>query len=95
VEIVWRLAAEHWGQGYAQEAARAALHTAFVHLALKQVVSFTAMSNQRSQRVMQQLGMRRDPEEDFEHPDLPDGHPLRRHVLYRLDAAAWRAGAGG
>lgn len=94
VEIVWRLAAEYWGQGYAQEAARAALHTAFVHLELKQVVSFTALENQRSQRVMQQLGMQRDAGEDFEHPHLPVGHPLRRHVLYRLDAATWRAGAG-
>jgi ribosomal-protein-alanine N-acetyltransferase len=91
VEIAWRLAAEHWGHGYAQEAARAALHTAFVHLELKQVVSFTTTDNQRSWRVMQQLGMQRDPAEDFEHPRVPPGHPLRRHVLYRLDATTWRA----
>lgn len=91
VEIVWRLAAEHWGHGYAQEAARAALYTAFVHLELKQVVSFTAAQNQRSSRVMQKLGMQRDPREDFEHPKLAPGHPLRRHVLYRLDANTWRA----
>ena len=90
VEIAWRLAAEHWGHGYVQEAARAALHTAFVHLELKQVVSFTATENQRSWRVMQRLGMRRDPGEDFEHPNLAPGHPLRRHVLYRLDASHWR-----
>ncbi|MFZ5890260.1 MAG: GNAT family N-acetyltransferase [Myxococcota bacterium] len=92
VEIAWRLAAEHWGRGYAQEAARAALHTAFVHLELKQVVSFTPTSNERSCRVMQRLGMHRDPNEDFDHPRVPPGHPLRRHVLYRLDAATWRAG---
>jgi RimJ/RimL family protein N-acetyltransferase len=91
VEIAWRLAAEHWGYGYAQQAARAALYTAFVHLELKQVVSFTATDNQRSRRVMQRLGMQHDPHEDFEHPKLPVGHPLRRHVLYRLDASTWRA----
>lgn len=92
VEIAWRLASEHWAQGYAQEAAQAAVHTAFVHLELKQVVSFTATDNQRSRRVMQRLGMNRDPNEDFEHPKLPPGHPLRGHVLYRLDATSWRAG---
>jgi ribosomal-protein-alanine N-acetyltransferase len=91
VEVVWRLAAEHWGHGYAQEAARAALYTAFVHLELEQVVSFTAINNQRSWRVMERLGMRRNPNEDFDHPNVPAEHPLRRHVLYRLDAASWRA----
>lgn len=91
VEIAWRLAVEHWGHGYAQEAARAALHTAFVHLELEQVVAFTAAENQRSRRVMERLGMRRDPSEDFEHPNVPAGHPLRRHVLYRLDATTWRS----
>jgi ribosomal-protein-alanine N-acetyltransferase len=95
VEIVWRIAAQHWGHGYAQEAARAALYTAFVHRELHQVVSFTPTDNQPSWRVMQSLGMRRDPREDFEHPDVPPGHPLRRHVLYRLDAAAWRASNAG
>lgn len=91
VEVAWRLAFEHWGRGYAQEAARAALHTAFVHLQLDQVVSFTAAENVRSWRVMQQLGMRRDPNEDFDHPNVAPGHRLKRHVLYRLDATAWRA----
>jgi RimJ/RimL family protein N-acetyltransferase len=91
VEILWRLAPEHWGQGYAQEAVRAALHTAFVHLELDQVVAFTTTDNQRSRRVMARLGMQREPGDDFEHPLLPPGHPLRRHVLYRLDAPAWRA----
>lgn len=91
VEVAWRLAYEHWGHGYAQEAAHAALYTAFVHLELEQVVAFTATNNQRSQRVMQALGMRRNPNEDFEHPSLPLGHPLRPHVLYRVDRARWRA----
>jgi RimJ/RimL family protein N-acetyltransferase len=90
VEIGWRLAREHWGRGYAQEAARAALHSAFVHLGLEQVVSFTSTGNGRSRRVMQRLGMQHNPNDDFDHPNLPVGHPLRRHVLYRLDVSSWR-----
>jgi RimJ/RimL family protein N-acetyltransferase len=86
VEIGWRLAAEHWGRGYATEAARLALAHGFGPLALPSVVSFTATENRRSRAVMERLGMRRDPEEDFDHPDLPEGHPLRRHVLYRLNS---------
>jgi RimJ/RimL family protein N-acetyltransferase len=89
VEIGWRLAAEHWGHGYATEAARAVLHAAFVHVGLAEVVSFTAVSNRRSRRVMEKLGMRRDPAEDFDHPSLPGGHPLRRHVLHRLRREEW------
>jgi ribosomal-protein-alanine N-acetyltransferase len=95
VEIGWRLAREHWGHGYAQEAARAALYSAFVHLGLQQVVSFTSTGNERSRRVMQQLGMQRDAREDFGHPNVPLGHPLRDHVLYRLDVASWRASLSG
>jgi ribosomal-protein-alanine N-acetyltransferase len=95
VEVAWRLAFEHWGNGYAQEAARAALHTAFIHLELEQVVSFTATTNERSWRVMEKLGMRRDPAEDFDHPNVPPGHRLQRHVLYRLDANRWRAAHAG
>ena len=88
VEIGWRLARAHWGHGYALEAAHAALRLAFVHLRLPQIVSFTALSNQRSRQLMERLGMRRDPLEDFDHPSLPAGHPLQRHVLYRLAAPA-------
>ncbi len=84
VEIGWRLAASHWGKGYATEAARAALAYGFRTLGLQEIVSFTVPANVRSQAVMQRLGMRRDPAEDFDHPKLPEGHPLRRHVLYRL-----------
>lgn len=87
VEIGWRLAREHWRQGYALEAARAALHVAFVQLRLSQVVAFTAASNLPSQQLMQRLGMHRDPADDFDHPNVPDGHALQRHVLYRLHAA--------
>lgn len=84
VEVGWRLAFEHWGHGYATEAARLALGYGFGTLALPEIVSFTSATNQRSRAVMERLGMRRDPADDFDHPALPEGHPLRRHVLYRL-----------
>jgi RimJ/RimL family protein N-acetyltransferase len=87
VEIGWRLAHEHWGRGYASEAARAALDFAFGELALDQVVSFTVPANVRSRRVMERLGLTHSPAEDFEHPSLEIGHPLRRHVLYRMSRA--------
>jgi RimJ/RimL family protein N-acetyltransferase len=83
VEIGWRLARSYWGQGIATEAARAALDYAFGTLRLDEVVSFTSTTNLRSQRVMQKLGMHQDPADDFDHPALPPGHHLRRHVLYR------------
>ena len=86
VEIGWRLAAEHWGCGYATEAARAALAFGFEKLALAEIVSFTVPGNQRSRRVMEKIGMQRRPEDDFDHPGLPAGHALRRHVLYRIAA---------
>jgi ribosomal-protein-alanine N-acetyltransferase len=84
VEVGWRLARHAWGHGYAPEAARAALADGFGRLALDEVVSFTTTTNLSSQRVMQKLGMTRDPDDDFDHPNVPEGHPLRRHVLYRL-----------
>lgn len=90
VEIGWRLAREHWGQGFASEAARVALACGFQRLGLEQIVAFTAVDNQPSQRVMQAIGMRRDPAEDFDHPRLAPGHALRRHVLYRLRHSEWR-----
>lgn len=86
VEIGWRLAAEYWGHGYATDAARLALAHGFGPLALPAVVSFTSAENRRSRAVMERLRMHRDPAEDFDHPDLPEGHPLRRHVLYRLSS---------
>ena len=84
VEIGWRFAAAHWGRGYATEAARAVLAYGFEQLALPEIVSFTTAANVRSRRVMDKLGMRRAEEDDFLHPALPDGHPLKPHVLYRL-----------
>jgi RimJ/RimL family protein N-acetyltransferase len=84
VEIGWRLAHAHWGQGYATEAARAALAFGFVTLGLHEIVSFTAVSNVRSRRVMEKIGLERDPAGDFDHPLVPEGHPHRPHVLYRV-----------
>jgi len=83
VEIGWRLAAAHWGCGFATEGARAAVEFAFGKLGLKELVSFTAVENARSRRVMEKIGMTHDAEDDFDHPGLPEGNWLRRHVLYR------------
>jgi RimJ/RimL family protein N-acetyltransferase len=84
VELGWRLAAKHWGHGYATEAARAALAFGFETLRLAEIVSFTVPANLRSRRVMEKLGMTHNPADDFDHPALPEAHPLRRHVLYRV-----------
>jgi RimJ/RimL family protein N-acetyltransferase len=89
-EIGWRLAAEYWGRGLATEGAREILRYAFEDLKLQELVSITAVGNERSRRVMEKLGMTRDPAEDFDHPRLPAAHPLRRHVLYRLQGEKWR-----
>jgi RimJ/RimL family protein N-acetyltransferase len=85
-EIGWRLARDAWGNGYATEAGRAAIEFAFGPAALEELVSFTSAGNARSRAVMERLGMSRDPAEDFDHPSIPAGDPLRRHVLYRLPA---------
>jgi RimJ/RimL family protein N-acetyltransferase len=87
VEIGWRLAAEFWGRGLATEGARAVARYAFEEVGLDSLVSFTVPHNLRSRRVMEKLGMSHDPSDDFEHPRLAPGHPLRRHVLYRLKRA--------
>jgi len=84
VEIGWRLAHALWGHGYATEAAKSTLRYAFETLSLKEIVSFTAVGNLRSRKVMEKIGMQRNPREDFDHPKLPQGHPLQRHVLYRI-----------
>jgi RimJ/RimL family protein N-acetyltransferase len=91
VEVGWRLAFEHWGHGYATEGARAALAFGFGRLGLAEIVSFTVPGNVRSRRVMERLGMVHDPAGDFDHPLIQAGHPLRRHVLYRLHRKAWRS----
>jgi RimJ/RimL family protein N-acetyltransferase len=88
VEVGWRLARDAWGHGYATEAARASLADGFARLPVDEIVSFTVPANRRSRRVMEALGMGHRPEDDFDHPALPVGHPLRRHVLYRLPRPA-------
>jgi len=87
VEISWRLAYEYWGQGYAIEGANAALDFGFQHLKLDEIVAFTVEANRRSRHVMEKLGMHHDPKDDFDHPKVPQGHRLRKHVLYRLKAS--------
>jgi RimJ/RimL family protein N-acetyltransferase len=88
VEVGWRLAADQWRNGYATESARASLRYGFDTVGLDEIVSFTSGLNVRSWRVMERLGMRRDASGDFEHPNLPEGHPLRPHVLYRIRGEA-------
>ncbi len=90
-EVGWRLAVDQWGKGYATEGAAAALRFAFETLALPEVVAMTAAVNARSRRVMERLGMTYDSADDFDHPRLPEGHPLRCHVLYRLTKARFSA----
>jgi RimJ/RimL family protein N-acetyltransferase len=90
VEIAWRLAAEHWGEGFATEAARGALRVGFDQLGLPEIVAFTSIGHLRSREVMKRLGMR-DTGETFEHPKVPEGHPLRKHCLYFLSRKQWQA----
>ena len=87
VEIGWRLAFEHWGNGYATEGARAVLEFAFTELNLREITSFTVPANLRSRRVMERIGMNFSKE--FEHPCLPEGHLFRRHVLYAITKGSW------
>jgi RimJ/RimL family protein N-acetyltransferase len=91
IEIGWRLAKAAWGNGYATEAARAALAHGFGPAGLAEVLSWTASINKPSQRVMERIGMTHDEADDFDHPRLDDGHPLQRHVLYRITRAQWEA----
>ena len=82
IEIGWRLARHAWGCGHASEAARASLAYGFETLGLAEIVAFTAQTNLLSERVMQRIGMTHDPARDFDHPAVPEGHPLRPHILY-------------
>jgi ribosomal-protein-alanine N-acetyltransferase len=97
VEIGWRIGHAYWNKGLATEGARAVLHHAGATLHLREVVSFTVPMNLRSRRVMEKIGMIRDVAGDFDHPRLPAGHPLQRHVLYRWTApsAMDRAASSG
>ena len=91
VEVGWRLARNAWGHGYATEAARAVLAYGFDHAGLPEIISFTSTTNVRSQAVMRRIGMSHDPADDFDHPQVPAGSPLRRHVLWRITAERWRS----
>ncbi|HST24694.1 MAG TPA: GNAT family N-acetyltransferase [Gaiellaceae bacterium] len=90
MEVGWRLAHDHWGRGYASEGARLALAYGFEQADFDEIVSMTATTNLRSIAVMERLGMSNAGE--FDHPRLPEGHRLRRHVLYRLTVSDWQAG---
>jgi RimJ/RimL family protein N-acetyltransferase len=92
VEVGWRLARTYWGQGFAPEAAAAALAFGFDVVRLEQIVANTVPANTNSQRVMIKLGMARDTADDFDHPLVPPGHALRRQVLYRISSATWQQG---
>jgi ribosomal-protein-alanine N-acetyltransferase len=94
IEVGWRLARRAWGHGYATEAGAAAIEYGFANGGLRNIVSITSTTNTRSIAVMERLGMRRDPAEDFDHPRLPREHRLCRHVLYRIDADGWRVSRG-
>ena len=83
IDIGWRLSFNHWGQGYATEGAQAALQHGFNVLGLKEIVAYTAKQNYRSRHVIEKIGMQYDPQGDFEHPDFPDNHQHKRHVLYK------------
>jgi RimJ/RimL family protein N-acetyltransferase len=88
VEVGWRIGRPYWGKGLAGEAASAAIDFAFTELRVAEVVAYTAEHNRRSRRLMERLGMRRDPSGDFDHPRLPAGHALAPHVLYRLGSGS-------
>jgi RimJ/RimL family protein N-acetyltransferase len=91
VEVGWRLARDQWGHGYATEGAREALRFGFEDVGLEEIVSFTVPQNERSWRVMERIGLQRDPTGDFDHPgvDAAAYPELVRHVLYRLDRPTW------
>ncbi len=93
VEVGWRFARHAWGHGYATEAAEAALVYGFECVGLDEIVSITSPLNVRSIRVMERLGMTRDPADDFDLVGLPEGHPLRPHILYRLQRPVWAIGS--
>jgi len=90
VEVGWRLCRAAWGQGFATEAGRQALAVGFENYRLAEIVSFTATGNAASRAVMRRLGMAEDPDGGFDHPSIPAGHPLRRHVLYRISRGEWQ-----
>lgn len=96
VEIGWRISARHWNNGYATESGMALLHYAFTILEIKEILSIAVHDNRRALSAMAKIGMQPDPGCDFDHPQIPETHPhLKRHVVYRLSAAEWRAEQAG
>ena len=94
VEVGWRLAAEHWGRGYATEGARAALAFGFQRLKSSEILAYAVPANRRSLRVMEKLGMTHAAGDEFDHPQIAEGHPLQRHVIYRISVSKWAASIG-
>ncbi len=96
VEIGWRFSARHWSNGYATEAGAALIRHAFAVLALEEILSIAVRDNRGALAVMRKIGMHPHPAWDFDHPQIPETHPhLKRHVVYRLSAAEWRAQQAG
>jgi RimJ/RimL family protein N-acetyltransferase len=89
LELGFRLGAQHWNKGYATEGGSAAVEWAFANTDLPEIFSWTAVLNRRSQRVIQKIGLLRDPANDFDHPRVPEGNPLRPHVLFRVTREQW------
>jgi len=93
VEIGWRIRSEYWGRGIAPEAATECLRHGFDEIGFDEIISFTAVTNANSRRVMDKIGLGYDPDGDFDHPSVPDGSPLQPHVLYRLARVDWHGRA--
>jgi RimJ/RimL family protein N-acetyltransferase len=91
LEIGWRFDQHGWGQGYATEAARAAMAHGFTDPAVKRICAITTLANRESWRVMERLGMTRDLDKDFDHPMMPVGHPNRPHITHSITRAAFDA----
>lgn len=91
MEIGWRLARRHWGQGFVTEAGKALLSLCFDDRQLPEIVSFAVADNHRSTAVMKRIGLIRDPARDFDHPRVPDDQPhLKPHVTYAMGLAQWK-----
>ncbi|AHE54193.1 GNAT family N-acetyltransferase [Sphingomonas sanxanigenens] len=88
VEIGWLFGADYWGQGYAVEAARAALGWGWATLAVPSIAAITTAANTASRRVMDRLGMVHVPADDFIHPLLAGDAALSAHVTYRVSRPA-------
>lgn len=88
IEIGWRLRRDAWGRGFAREAAEASLAWGWANLDAPRITAITVIANIASWGLMERLGMTRYPSEDFDHPDVPDGSPLKRHILYRIHRPA-------